>query len=259
MMHIRTALLALFVALGPAAVHASGQVPVQFGPGSSVLSRDELHSLLEQYEAVIASPAYSGTIKDIARTNAERIRERLESGDFQPGDGIVLSVQGEPDLPDTVAVETGPQITLPLFGEISLEGVLRSEVTDHLTREIGRFIKDPVVRAEGLMRLSIQGMVRNPGFFVVPADILVSEALMVAGGPAAESDLEDLRIERGPLRLIEGEEMRDALQEGRTLDQLNLQAGDQIFLPQRRAGPWPTLLRYSAIIGSALLLGVRIF
>ena len=137
--------------------------------------------------------------------------------------------------------------------------MLRSEVTDHLTREIGRFIKDPVVRAEGLMRLSIQGMVRNPGFFVVPADILVSEALMVAGGPAVESNLDNLRIERGPLRLIEGEEMRDALQEGRTLDQLNLQAGDQIFLPQRTAGPWPTLLRYSAIIRSALLLGVRIF
>lgn len=256
---MKTAFVALVLGLSLFAGDGVAQVPVRFGPGSQLLSRPDLERLLEQYEAAIGSTAYSGSIKSAARANAARIRERLERGDFQPGDRIAIRVEGEESLPDTVPVETGPQISLPLFGVISLDGVLRSEIEQHLTREIGRFIKDPVVRAEGLMRLSVQGYVGNPGFYVVPADMLVSEALMLAGGPGPSADLDDLRIERGPDRLIEGDEMQQALQEGRTLDQLNLQAGDQIFLPEESRGPWPTIGRYALIIGSALLIGIRIY
>jgi len=46
---------------------------------------------------------------------------------------------------------------------------------------------------------------------------------------------------------------------GRTLDQLSLQAGDQIVLPIENSGRvWGTVLRYGIIITSTLLLGVRI-
>jgi protein involved in polysaccharide export with SLBB domain len=117
-----------------------------------------------------------------------------------------------------------------------------------------------VVRASGLMRLSIQGQVGSPGFYVVPAESLVSEALMVAGGPASQADLDALRIERGSDRLMDGEELQEAMRDGRTLDQLNLQAGDQIVLPAARsgAGIWGAVLRYGLIVASTVLLGVRI-
>jgi hypothetical protein len=241
-----------------AAAALSGQIPVEFGPGSAELTREDLTALLQRYEEAIASPAYSGGVKDAARANVARIRERLEQGDFRVGDRVVLSVQGEPDLPDTVVVEPGPQITLPLFGSISLAGVLRSEIQEHLTRELGRIIRAPVVRAQGLMRLSIQGSVGNPGFYVVPADMLVSDALMIAGGPAGGANLDALRIERGSTRLLEGRAMQDALLQGRTLDQLNLQAGDQILLPAQSAGIWGSVLRYGLMVATTLWLGVRI-
>jgi len=151
-------------------------------------------------------------------------------------DRIVLSVQGEPNLPDTVSVEAGPKIVLPLFGEISLQGVLRSEIEEHLTRELSAYIREPVVRANGLMRLSIQGQVGSPGFYVVPAEMLLSEALMVAGGPGGNANLDELRIERGSAELLSGEQLQEAMREGRTLDQLNLQAGDQMVLPERTGG-----------------------
>jgi len=240
------------------AANLSAQIPVEFGPGSSELSREDLTELLQRYEEAIASPAYSGGVKNAARANAARIRERLEQGDFRVGDRVVLSVQGEPNLPDTAVVEPGPQITLPLFGSISLAGVLRSEIQEHLTRELGKVIRDPVVRAQGLMRLSIQGSVGSPGFYVVPADMLVSDALMIAGGPSGNPNLDGLRIERGSTRLLEGRPMQDALLQGRTLDQLNLQAGDQLYLPERTASIWSSLFRYGVLVASTLWLGVRI-
>jgi len=255
---IRRALTATILGTLLLTAELLGQIPVEFGPGSAELTREDLTELLQRYEEAIESPASSGGVKDAARANVARIRERLEQGDFRVGDRVVLSVQGEPNLPDTVVVEPGPQITLPLFGSISLAGVLRSEIQEHLTRELGRIIRDPVVRAQGLMRLSIQGSVGSPGFYVVPADMLVSDALMIAGGPAGGANLDALRIERGPTRLLEGRAMQDALLQGRTLDQLNLQAGDQIFLPAQSASIWGAVLRYGLMVGTTLWLGIRI-
>lgn len=253
---VPTLLLILLLMSIPAALNA--QFPVELGASGAELSRDELTQLLEEYEAASTSSAYSGSIRDEARSRAAMIRERLEKGDFRAGDRVALYVQGEPNLPDTVLVEPGPQITLPLFGSISLGGVLRSEIQDHLTRELGKIIRDPVIRAQGLLRLSIQGSVGRPGFYVVPADILVGDVLMIAGGPSSDAEVDKLRIERGSRRILEGEMMDDAMRQGRTLDQLSLQAGDQVYLPRKGSSNTSQFIRYGLIIMSTLLLGVRI-
>jgi protein involved in polysaccharide export with SLBB domain len=223
-------------------------------------TRAELTRLLEEYDLALSSPAYSESVKGRIRTDAQHIRCRLEYGDFRVGDRIVLSVQGEPELPDSVAVEPGPRITLPLFGTIPLEGVLRSEVTAHLTEALSPFIRDPVVRATGLMRLAVVGQVARPGFYTMPAEILVSEALMVAGGPTTASNLGSIRIERGTTRLLEGEELQEAMRNGLTLDQLNLQAGDQLVIPERTTnrGTLGTIGLVTGIIGSLSFLIFRL-
>lgn len=238
---VASALAAVVLLVAPAAA----QTLLESDPGNSVRTREDLERLVSFYEEVLASPAYSDRMKTEARTSMVRVRDRLQNGDFRVGDRIVLSVQGEPQLPDTVAVETGPKIVLPLFGDISLAGVLRSEIEPHLTRELGRFINNPVVRAQGLMRLSVQGQVGRPGFYVVPADMLVGDVIMTAGGPAGQADLERLRIERAANTLIDGDDLQEALREGWTLDQLNLQAGDQVVLPQRGGGFWGSVGRIS--------------
>lgn len=233
-MVIRVIILALlFASWGNA---AEAQLLPNIDPGSSVRTRADLERLLEEYERALSSPAYSASVKRSIRADAETIRNRLEHGDFRVGDRIVLYVQGEPTLPDTVQVEPGPIVALPLFGEISLDGVLRSEVTARLTEALGRYIRDPVVRANALMRLSVMGSVGNPGFHWMPAEMLLGEALMAAGGPGATADMEDVRIERGTQTLIEGQAVEEAIRQGLTLDQLNLQAGDQIVVPQQTAG-----------------------
>jgi hypothetical protein len=186
--------------VGPA--HA--QVPLDAEPGSSVRTRQDLGELLDLYEQVLLSPVYSDGVKEATRVRANRIRDRLTNGDFRLGDRVVLSVQGEPELPDTIPVQAGPMISLPLFGDIPLNGVLRSEIADHIIEAMRQYLREPVVRAEGLMRISVQGSVGRPGFYVVPADMLLSETLMMAGGPSGTADLEGLRIERGPELVMGG-------------------------------------------------------
>ncbi len=149
-------------------------------------------------------------------------------------------------------------ITLPLFGDIPLEGVLRSEVEAHITRALSAFLRDPRVDAQGLMRVSVQGAVGAPGFYVVPADMLLSEALMVAGGPAQNAELDDLRIERGMDVLLEGEELQEALRGGLSLDQLNMQAGDQVLLPERGQGVFSRVALVFGLLSSLTIVIVQL-
>jgi protein involved in polysaccharide export with SLBB domain len=239
-------MVALLLAL---AVPVSAQVPVPLQGTGATISRVELEALLEEYEAALRSPAYSAQVKASAAASAERIRERLEVGDFRVGDRIALNVRNETSIPDTVAVEAGPVINLSLFGEISLHGVLRSELEDHLTRELGRMINNPVVQATSLTRLSVQGAVLRPGFYLVPADVLLSEAIMVAGGPTPTAEIEGLRVQRANQDILGQEETQAALVEGLTLDQLSLQAGDQLFIPAGvEGGFWGRLGQIGLIV-----------
>ena len=223
-----------FVTLGAALALAvpalcRGQAP--FAPTRLEVDRAELTRLLDQYDAVARSPAYSESLRGEGSAQADVIRERLRTGDFRAGDQITLFIEGaEAAQWDTLIVEAGPLIDVPTVGPILLQGVLRSELETHLGTELGRFFQLPRVQAHALIRVSMMG-VGGPGFYVMPADLLLSEAVMLAGGPGA-GDLGRIQIERGQDVLWSVDDLRAPLAEGRTLDDLGLQAGDRIVLPQ---------------------------
>jgi hypothetical protein len=239
---------------------AAQQSPVDWDPARLQVTRAELEDLMTRYEAVAASSAYSGGVRTDARNKAARIRSRLEHGDFGVGDRIWLRVQGQIEIPDTLVVEPGPAVTLPNMGRISLEGVLRSELEAHMARELARYIQTPDVRTQSMIRLTVRGAVGTQGFHVFPSDMLLSDALMAAGGPAQTADWDKIHLERAGDRLLAEDEVTRALAEGRSLDQLGLQAGDILVVPQTRPSRvWPVVFRWSAIIVSTTLLGIRIF
>lgn len=239
----------------------AAQAPADWNARQFQMTRADLQALLERYELVLESPGYSGDLKNDARRSAELIRERLDRGDFRTGDRIVLDVEGmEEALPDTLLVGQGPAIDLPGIGAISLLGVLRSELQDHLTAELGRFVRTPDVTARSLIRLSLQGQVGRPGFYVFPSEMLLGDIIMEAGGPSAGANLEEVTIQRGSEVILEAAETREALNEGRSLDQLGLQAGDQVVIPEEtQSNIWGQVARVAAVALSTLLLGVRIF
>src|SRR2546427_10530858 len=72
---------------------------------------------------------------------------------FQVGDRILLHVERDSALSDTFTVVAGPALRLPNIGEISLAGVRRTDLEAHLTRELSRYIKDPVVQARALIQI----------------------------------------------------------------------------------------------------------
>lgn len=221
------ALAALILVAQPVA----SQQPALWDSRSTEMSRDELQQVVQRLDAAAASPGYSEALRAQARREAELVRSRLEQGDFQVGDRVVLRVQGRQRFLDTLSVQPGRVIAVAEVGEISLVGVLRSELQAHLQSELGRFLQDPDVRAQTLIRIAVLGEVGSQGFYAVPAEALLEDALMIAGGPAGTADIDGIEIRRSDRVILGGEAVQQAIVEGRTLDQLNLRAGDRIYVP----------------------------
>lgn len=167
-----------------------------------------------------------------AAQEAERA-PALGSSPLRVGDRIVLTVDGEETLTDTFTVKTGVAIDLPVIGEIKLAGVARDQVEKHLTAEIGKYIKQPLVTAQTLVRVAVLGEVERAGYFALPADALLADALNEAGGPSTEADMAKIQLMRGGKVVQSGPRLRTAIASGRTIDEIGMQAGDELIIPRR--------------------------
>jgi len=181
------------------------------------------------------------------------LRTRLAAGDFQAGDRMLLQIPGLQPPPavqvagqpavvsaaalqarvDTYTVGRDRDIVLPVGGgaPISLRGVLRSELQDYLGQQLSQYLKYPAVRARPLLRVSVQGAVAKPGYYFVPSDVTLSDALMAAGGTVRDAKMKNLRVERSGATVLKGRSVQEVIAAGRTLEDANLQNGDQLFVP----------------------------
>jgi protein involved in polysaccharide export with SLBB domain len=182
---------------------------------------------------------------------ASALRAQQASETFTPGDAIRLAVEGDSVLSGTFTVGPGPALTLPVIGDVSLAGVRRADLEPHLREYLSRFLRNPVVHAKALIRLLIVGEVAKPGIYAVPTDLVLADALMLAGGPTPGAKVTAIRIERGGRRLVEGDRMQAALAQGMSVDYLNLRPGDRIEVPRGR-DPGSTL-RILSIAGGSLM------
>jgi protein involved in polysaccharide export with SLBB domain len=153
-------------------------------------------------------------------------------GAFQIGDRVSIRVEGDSVLTNTYTVGPGPALVLPEIGVISLRGVRRLEVETYLQQQLGRYLKDPVVHAKVLLRVSVIGEVQHPGFYSVPVDAALEDALMQAGGPTRDAKVVAMRIERAGKAVLEGDSLQLALAHGLTADQVGLRDGDRFVLPR---------------------------
>jgi hypothetical protein len=223
------------------------------------VTRAELQASLQEIETILSSSGYSSTLKDQKRLEADRIRQRLADGDIRPGDVVVLEVAGHPGLTGQFPVTTDRTIIVPDAGEIRIGPVLRSELEPFFKTEVRKYVREPVVRAFALIRISIFGGVQKQGFFVVPAQVPLTDVIMgTAGGPASNHKLEDSQIKRGDRVVLDKDGFNAALREARSLDELSLQAGDRIEVGQKRSGRLPILAAISTVASLSYLL-IRIF
>ncbi|MGH7631238.1 MAG: polysaccharide biosynthesis/export family protein [Gemmatimonadales bacterium] len=218
-------------------------------PARAMATRAELQEIL------------AGTSGPVTDELARQVKERLDKGDLQPGDRIALRVVGEQALTDTFTVTPERTVELPSLPALPVAGVLRSELEPHLAKQLSRFIRNVDLQAAALVRVSMSGAVGRPGFYNLPADVLATDAIMAAGGPTGNADVANTTIRRGGVDIVTEEQVAAAVEAGESLDQLNIQSGDEIDVGTKGAGITGVLKTMGMISGAlfGIIAVTRIF
>ena len=179
------------------------------------------------------------------------LRSRLQKGDFQEGDRIVVVMDANP-RPDTLQVRAPKVLRFPGIDDLSLEGVLRSELNDAIRRHLARYFRNPDVKATPLVPLAILGSVASPGYYYTAADAVLRDVIMRAGG-LQNAALDKAVIRRAGDVIWKSSDMHTALADGVSVDQLHLRAGDEIFIPEKRRTSAATILTMTSATAALLV------
>lgn len=233
-MHRSPTLVLAVAVVALAACSTSPPRPVTFptpSPNSpqSAITRSELEARLASLPG--GSP------------EARLVEARLREGDFRVGDRIWLHVLEDTALSDTFSLRAGKVLQLPMLPEIPLEGVLRSEIQPYLADKIGQYVRNPTVEAVPLLRVAILGGVSQPGYYNLPADMILSDALMAAGGPTPGVRFDKSKVNRLGVEIWDADGVETALNQGVTLDRMSLMGGDAVEIGQDKLGRTESLLR----------------
>jgi polysaccharide export outer membrane protein len=242
----------LFACLVPAS--AVAQRGDAWNYRAPTLTRQELEQVLARYEAASRSPAYSRALRSRAAADEDSIRARLRDGDLRIGDRVRLVVEGQTLLTDTFTVSPGPVLVLPGIGNVALGGVLRSELEGLLARTVEGVYRGAVVHARLFTRLAVLGGVPKPGFYSLPSEALVEDAISAAGGISSQVSLREAFVERGRARLFPPDSLQSAMQERRTLSEMGIQDGDRLIVPAPPAASDPYRAIQLLQVGLSLVL-----
>ena len=105
------------------------------------------------------------------------------------------------------------------------------------------------------------GAVNKPGYYQLPADIAMADAIMIAGGPTQNADVSRTQMKRGTDVLYSSALLGQEVAKGATLDQLNIRPGDQIEIGERHKTNWGMIASIvgitAGLISTAVVLSHR--
>lgn len=233
----RTAALCSALALLPLLARAQEPLTSRVTSTSRLATRTQLDASATQFDQYASSSAYSAGTRARARAEAAAIRRRLSEGDFRIGDLIELRIDAVPGVNDTVTVLEGRRINVRGYRQVSLAGVLRSELESKLQLDLADYIRNTTVSARPMVRVAVFGTVARPGYISVPVEVSLDQVLMLAGGPAATAAVEKTRLMRTDEVILNADEFLAAVASGKTLADLGVLDGDALVVPPGEL-PW---------------------
>ena len=120
--------------------------------------------------------------------SAQHSTQSYGESEFQlgPGDVIEVFVYKEPDLSATVPVRPDGKISLPLIGELPVNGKTAIALQKEVTEKLGQYVANPqvnvIVKEVNSAQVSVLGEVKTPGIYKIKDRATVLDAVALAGG-----------------------------------------------------------------------------
>ena len=144
------------------------------------------------------------------------------------GDHLRIYVFGVDELTGDFRVDAKGRITMPLIGDLSSEGLDKTELQYIITKKLidGGYFNDPKVTVEiiALKPFYILGEVKNPGSYAYEVDLDIFKAIAIAGGYTP-------RASKGEAIIIR--KINDEKQRIKATEDTPILPGDSIKIEQR--------------------------
>ena len=225
-------ILALSIGAGGAGAQTTAPATPIPTPASVSPQRSTLKEAAENFEKA------ARTEKDANKRaeylwQAQVIRKRLAEGDFQTGHRILLFIAGDSALSDTFTVMSDQKLQLPNLPEISLAGILDSELQGYLATQLAKYIRNPSIRVEAMLRVQVSGDVAKPGFYSIRTDTPVTDVVMNAGGPSPSAEMSKMELRRGSTTVVHRGGIQTAIQKELTMSDIGARSGDELYVPEK--------------------------
>jgi len=142
--------------------------------------------------------------QDIMSWSAERKRQNIEAEDYvlQPGDQVDITFEAYPEFNVSAVIQDRGSITIPLVGEIAVEGITRGQLSELIVKRLSGYVTTnavPVIKIKGALeqKVIVLGSVTGQGSYAATVPVSAFQALAMAGGPSSTADLRNIRVFRG--------------------------------------------------------------
>lgn len=156
-----------------------------------------------------------------------------------PGDEIIVSaVSPRRSGDNSLTVNRDGTVFYPNIGTLSVAGMTYSRMVQFLTQKIKGGARDMQLSIRmGKLRsikIVLVGRVKKPGSYTISSLTTLSNALISCGGPTKMGSLRDIQLKRNG-KVVARFDLYDFLMKGGSEQDLRLQSGDVIFVPD--SGP----------------------
>jgi polysaccharide export outer membrane protein len=169
-----------------------------------------------------------------------RFAQREPRYQIQPGDVLSFQFRFTPEYNQTVKVQPDGYVSLPGIDELKVGGLSVDQVHDAAVDACRQQLHEPVINVVleqfDLPRFIVGGEVRTPGRYELKGDIMLSEAIQMAGGFNADAHTEQvLLFRRASQGWMESRQIdfRKLIQSGLNED-IRLLPGDMVFIPRSK-------------------------
>ena len=219
-------------------------------------TRDQLTAMVDSLQGELSSYRVGSDEHTKIERSIQAISERLTQGDVFAGDVVRLRVAGEDRWTLDHTVTPTRTLALEAIDPVDVSGTLYAEIEEKITLQLAKYLREPRVDALVLKRIGVTGFVGSPGFYLMDGASLVSEAVMVAGGPGGGSNINTIEFRRMgvPLDIPAG-----VVWQSMSLDDLGVMSGDEMYIPQSGSSLGRFLLAALGLVATVTLIAIRIF
>jgi polysaccharide export outer membrane protein len=166
-------------------------------------------------------------------------------------DVLIISFPLSPELNQKVTVQPDGFISLQSAGDIHVEGLTAPGVVEAVKKAYANTLHDPIVNIDltdfQKPFFTVLGQVGKPGQYDLRYDITVTQAIAVAGGFAATGKTQVLlyRAVSSNWAQVRELKLKDILHGKNIGEDVHLQPGDMIFVPEKAIATFREYVPYS--------------